>query len=194
MKTAGCRLVTVGFESCCQNVLDSMHKGQTAQGYYRFAEDAKSAKILVHGCIMYGNSGDTRETILKDYEFARSVNCDSMQFYPLFVYPGTKAYEWAETKGYLVTKNFSKWLDDDGHHNCVTNLPNLSGVEIVKLCQDATRAYHLRLGYLWMKLIQAIREPYEGLRTYKAALVYIKYVLKSYFYNVVKRAERLKEA
>lgn len=61
MKDAGCRLVTVGFESGSQNILDNMHKGERVERYYQFAKDARMAGILVHGCIMVGNPGDTRE-------------------------------------------------------------------------------------------------------------------------------------
>jgi len=92
MKQAGCRLVTVGFESGSQNILDNMHKGERVEQYYRFARDAKKAGILVHGCIMVGNPGDTRETLAESYEFAKKISCDSMQFYPLYVYPGTEAW------------------------------------------------------------------------------------------------------
>lgn len=43
MKKAGCRLVTVGFESGSQEVLDSIHKGERVEQYYKFAKDAHKA-------------------------------------------------------------------------------------------------------------------------------------------------------
>ncbi|MDP7422524.1 MAG: radical SAM protein, partial [bacterium] len=113
MKRAGCRLVTVGFESGVQDILDNMHKGEQLERYYRFARDAAKAGLLVHGCIMVGNPGDTRETLAKSYEFARKINCDSMQFYPVYVYPGTEAYDWAVEKGYLKTTDFDQWVTED---------------------------------------------------------------------------------
>lgn len=172
MKRAGCRLVTVGFESSSQEVLDAMGKGENAERYYRFTRDAKRAGILVHGCIMVGNPGDTRQTLAASYEFAKKINCDSMQFYPLYVYPGTEAYDWARRKGYLKTEDFSQWLTRDGLHNCVLNTPELSSEDMVYLCDYYLKKYHMRPKYVLGKLLQAMRNPSEGYRSIKSARVF----------------------
>ncbi len=177
MKEAGCRLVTVGFESGSQRVLDNMHKGEKVERYYQFAKDTKRAGLLVHGCIMVGNPGDTRETVAESYEFSKRINCDSMQFYPLYVYPGTEAYTWASHNGYLQTENFSRWLTKDGLHNCVLNTSELSSEEMVSLCDYYLKKYHLRPGYLLSKFRQAIVHPSEGYRTYKSAKVFCSKIL-----------------
>lgn len=171
MKKAGCRLVTVGFESGCQHILDNIHKGEKIERYYRFAKNARKAGILVHGCIMTGNPGDSRETMRESYEFAKKINCDSMQFYPLYVYPGTEAYDWAMENDYLTTKDFSEWLTNDGLHNCVLNTPELSSKDMVNLSDYYLKKYHLRPEYLFMKLLQAIKNPSEGYRSLKSARV-----------------------
>ncbi len=172
MKDAGCRLVTVGFESGSQNILDNMHKGEKVEKYYQFAEDARKAGILVHGCIMVGNPGDTKETLAASYEFEKKINCDSMQFYPLYVYPGTEAYDWARKNGYVRTEDFSQWLTEEGLHNCVLNTPELSSNDMVTLCDYYLKKYHLRPGYILSKLRQGIMNPSEGYRTYKSAIVF----------------------
>ena len=177
MKKSGCRLVTVGFESGSQHVLDSMHKGESVERYYRFARDAKRAGILVHGCIMVGNPGDTRETLAESYAFSKKINCDSMQFYPLYVYPGTEAYDWARNNELIQTNDFSEWLTKDGLHNCILNTPELSSEEMVYLCDYYLKKYHLRPGYILSKLRQAILHPSEGFRTYKSAKVFFSKIL-----------------
>jgi len=169
MKQAGCRLVTVGFESGRQDILNAIHKGETVGRYRKFARAAQEAKVLVHGCIMAGNPGDTPETLRQSYEFAKEINCDSMQFYPLYVYPGTEAFKWAEDNGFLITRDFSKWLTPEGTHDCVVDLPGYSGREMMRLCDEYLKKYHLRPGYLAMKLVQAIRSPREGYRSIKSA-------------------------
>lgn len=177
MKQAGCRLVTVGFESGCQSILDNMHKGEKVESYYRFANDAKRAGILIHGCIMVGNPGDSRETLAKSYEFAKKINCDSMQFYPLYVYPGTEAFNWASGHGFLRTRNFSEWLTPEGLHNCVLDIPGLNAGEMVELCDHYLKKYHLRPSYLMMKLLQAVTNPSEGYRSLKSARTFFqKYI------------------
>ena len=178
MKEAGCRLVTTGFESGNQEMLDRMHKGLKLDRIRQFMENAKKAGILVHGCIMMGNPGETRETIQESTEFAKELNCDSMQFYPLYVYPGTEAYEWAKANGYLTTTDYSQWLTEDGHHNCVIGLPGLPSEELVRLCDEALKDYHLRPAYLWMKFRQMFTHPSEGARTLKSAWTYFRYLWK----------------
>lgn len=178
MKDAGCRLVTVGFESGSQNILDNMHKGERVERYYQFAKDARRAGILVHGCIMVGNPGDTRETLAESYEFAKKISCDSMQFYPLYVYPGTEAFDWAKRNGYVKTDDFSQWLTEEGLHNCVLDTPELSSKDMVTLCDYYLKKYHLRPRYILSKLRQAIINPSEGYRTYKSAIVFFSKLFK----------------
>ncbi|MDP2645992.1 MAG: radical SAM protein, partial [Desulfobacterales bacterium] len=172
MKQAGCRLVTVGFESGDPQVLINIRKGEVVQRYYQFASDARRAGILVHGCIMVGNPGDTKETLAESYEFAKKINCDSMQFYPLYVYPGTRAYAWAENNGYLKTKDFSKWVTQAGLHNCVIATPELSAADMVCLSDRYLKKYHLRPGYLMAKAWQGVKNPSEGFRSLRSAGVF----------------------
>ncbi|KWT78669.1 hopanoid biosynthesis associated radical SAM protein HpnJ [Candidatus Magnetominusculus xianensis] len=186
MKKAGCRLVTVGFESGAQSILDAMGKGITLEKYRRFVQDVKQAGLLVHGCMMVGNPGDTRETLAASYRFAIQADCDSMQFYPLYVYPGTEAFEWAKSNGYLTTTDYARWLDGEGQHNCVLETPQLSSREMVALCDDYLRRYHLRPRYLLKKLWQAVRDPAEGYRSLLSA--------QSFFWKLLRNAflERMK--
>jgi len=177
MRRAGCRMLGVGFESANQNVLDLMNKSGKVEKYYRFAKDARRAGILVHGCIMCGTPGDSPEIQAENYRFATKINCDSMQFYPLYVYPGTEAYQWAKDNGYLQTEDFSKWVKEDGSHNCVINTDKMTGEEMVNLCERNLRRYHLRPRYLLMKLVQAFRHPSEGWRSIKSGLNLIKRIV-----------------
>ena len=183
MKKAGCRLVTVGFESGCQKILDGIQKKEKVDTYYKFVSDARKAGILVHGCIMIGNPGDNKETLKKSYEFAKSINCDSMQFYPLYVYPGTEAYTWAEEAGYLSTTDFSKWVDGEGKHNCILNTPELKSSEMVALSASYLKTYHLRPRYLFNKIAQAILRPSEGYRSLKSAKWFFLSILTRKFQN-----------
>jgi len=174
MRKAGCRQVGVGFESSNQEILDLMNKKTKAENYYEFVKNTKRAGLLIHGCLMCGTPGDTREIQEENYRFATKLNCDSMQFYPLYVYPGAEAYHWAKDNGYLITEDFSKWVREDGSHNCVISTDAMSADEMVELCQQYMRRYHLRPRYLLMKLGQAVRRPSEGWRSMKSGWYMIK--------------------
>lgn len=99
LKQAGLRLLCVGFESGDQGVLDAMRKGIQVEQFYQFREDARRAGVLVHGCFMAGGPGETRETLAKTLELAKALDPDTAQFFPLMVYPGTEAYDWARERG-----------------------------------------------------------------------------------------------
>jgi anaerobic magnesium-protoporphyrin IX monomethyl ester cyclase len=174
MKEAGCRLVTAGFESGTQAVLEAMDKGLKVERMREFAENARKAGILVHGCIVIGHPGETRETVRASLRFARSLRCDSMQFYPLYVYPGTTAYSRAKEAGYLETEDFSRWVSAEGYHNCVLNLPGLPAHEILAICDKALRGYHFSPSYLGAKFLQGLRRPAEGVRTARSAWRYVR--------------------
>jgi len=176
MKEARCRLLVVGFESASQKVLDGMHKGLKLEQSIEFMKYAKKLRILVHGCIMVGNPGETRETMEESFSFAKKVGCDSMQFYPLIVYPGTEAYEWAKAHGYLLTEDFSQWLTSTFAHNCVISFPHLTREEMVDFCEKAYNRYHFNFRYLVGKLLQTLVSPSEGRRTIRSALKYLAYL------------------
>ena len=56
----------VGIESGHQDVLDAMKKKLTVPIIKEFFNDAKKTGILIHGCFLVGNPGETKETLEKD--------------------------------------------------------------------------------------------------------------------------------
>ncbi len=176
LKEAGLRLLCVGFESGDQNVLDAMGKGTRVEQFYAFRQAARRAGVLIHGCFMAGNAGETRASLAATLAVAKRLDPDTAQFFPLMVYPGTQAYEWAARKGYIDADNFAEWLTPEGLHRSTVSLPNLSPKEIVKWCDDARRSFYLRPRYLLSKARQIIAHPSEARRIFRAARVFIKYL------------------
>ncbi|MBI4052780.1 MAG: radical SAM protein [Candidatus Diapherotrites archaeon] len=177
MKKAGCRLMCVGFESAEQQILNNIKKGTVVPKIRQFVKDSKKAGILVHGCFMMGNHGETKETIKKTVQFAKELDPDTAQFFPLMVYPGTEAYEWAKNNGYLTTTNWNEWLLPDGSHNTIVSTPALSAKELVKACDEARREFYLRPTYIARKIIQGITHPKEFPRLFKSGQTFFKYLL-----------------
>ena len=180
MKKAGCRLVTVGFESADQESLNRMQKGITVAQIRQFVSDTRKAGLLVHGCFIIGNPGETEETMEKSLKMARELNCDTMQFFPLLVYPGTEAYRWAQENGCLNSESFADWADDAGMYRSVLNIPGLPAEKIEAFCLRANREYYLRPGYMLMKLKQLIFGPREIRRTLTGAITYFRRLPRSY--------------
>ncbi|MGB9911608.1 MAG: radical SAM protein [Microgenomates group bacterium] len=170
MKKAGCRLLIVGYESGNQEILNKMNKKITLEQSLNFAQNAKKAGLLVHGCFIIGGPGETLKTAEQTFQFACKLSPDSAQFYPLFVYPGTKAYYWAEKMGYLREKNFRRWLGKKGEYQATVNLPTFSAKEVEKFCRQAYFRFYFRPKYLIKKLIQLVTNPAEGKRSLLGAI------------------------
>jgi len=177
IKAAGCRELCVGFESGDQNVLNTMRKGIKLERMFEFMKDARKAGILIHGCFMVGFPGETLESIEKTIELAIDLNPDTVQFYPVMVYPGTEAYEEYKEKGWLTAKNYEQWLTPEGLHNCVVRNETLSSSELVRLCDPGRRQFYLRPRYILHKVFQMILKPTEITRTAKAARIFFKHLL-----------------
>ncbi len=176
MKEAGCRGLGTGFESGDQNSLDLMHKGITVKQIREYVKNSRKAGLTVHGCFIVGNPGETKETMGKTLKLAKELNCDTMQFYPLQVYPGTEAFEWAKRNNYLTTSDYSKWVIEETRYNCLLNLPNLPAEEINAFCERAIREYYLRPRYILMKAKRMILKPREIRRTFKSARTFFKHL------------------
>ena len=144
MKEAGCSLVCVGFESPFQETLDSVNKKTTKDMQINFMSNARKAGLKVHGCFILGLPGDTRESIDETVKFAIELDPQTTQFYPIMVYPDTEAYRWAKEKGYLITEDYRKWIDDRGVHNCAVSRPGLNNTDLLELCDMALKKFYFR--------------------------------------------------
>jgi len=180
MKRAGCRLLVAGFESGDQRVLNGMNKGITVSQSEVFARNARRSGLRVHGCFMVGNPGENGKTFLKTIDLAMRLHIDSAQFFPLMVYPGTSAYAWAETKGYLVTDRFRDWLTVDGMHRCVLSTPIFKGPELTDLCDYARRRFYLRPRYVLHRILDMGKNPLEITRTMRAATTLLKHLFREH--------------
>ena len=176
MRRAGLRLLCVGVESADQEILDNVEKRIQVDQIERFFDDAKQADVLVHGCFMVGNPGETRGSLQRTLDFAKRLNPDTAQFFPLMVYPGTKAYEWADKEQLLETKDYERWLTPEGLHRSVIERPDLPSEELRRFCDRARREFYLRPSYVARKLRQISTDPYEATRTVKSFATFARYL------------------
>ncbi len=153
MKQAGCRLLVCGYESGNQEVLDKTKKGITLEQSRNFAKAAHKLDIKVFGCFMIGLTGDNLETINQTYEFAKEVYPDMCFFQQAVPFPGTEFYNWAKSNGYLITEDYSKWLNEDGYLNCLVDYPYASPKEIEKIRDNLMSKYYFSFAYIFKTFI-----------------------------------------
>lgn len=168
MKKAGCRLIIPGIESGSQQILDNIKKGTNVNQFAPYVKNAKKAGLLVHACYMVGNQGETKETMRQTLNLALKLNTDTAQFFPLIPYPGTEAYEYNKRMGYLTEGDYKRYCNEDGTHNTVLNLPDLSMQEMVDFCNYARKKYYLRPRYIMHRLRVGLANPADLKRSIKA--------------------------
>ena len=170
MKAAGCRLLVTGYESGSQKVLDEIKKGITLQQSLDFAKNTKKLKIKVFGCFMIGLRGDNLDTINETFEFAKKVYPDMCFFQQAVPFPGTEFYNWVKKEGYLITEDYSKWLNEDGYLDCLVNYPYASAREIEKIRDNLMSKYYFSFTYIfktflsnldWMEFKRVLRGGYS---------------------------------
>jgi radical SAM superfamily enzyme YgiQ (UPF0313 family) len=178
MKKAGCRLIIPGYESGVQEILNNSNKGITLKQSREFAKNAKKAGLMVHGCFILGLPGETEETIKQTIEFAKELDPDDAQFFPLIPYPATEAYEWAKKKGYLTTEDFSNWNTQEGWHGCVISTFELTNEELLEWTHKAKMKFYLRPRFFVKAFKRALSSWDETKRTIKASRVFFRYIFK----------------
>lgn len=167
MKQAGCHLIIPGIESGSQEILNNIRKGTTLKQVEEYMAAAKRAGIMVHACYMVGNKGETKETMEETFNLAMRLNADTAQFYPLLPFPGTEAYRWAASNGY-IKGDYSDYVKEDGTINALLELPEISADEMVRFCDEARRKYYWRPRYIAHRIRRGLSDPEDLKRSLKA--------------------------
>lgn len=103
MKKAGCVFINYGIESVDDTVLKNMHKKLTTEQIITGVENTLRAGISPGLNIIFGNIGDTKETLYKGVDFLLKYDDGSQlrTIRPVSPYPGCELYYYAIEKGLL---------------------------------------------------------------------------------------------
>ena len=99
MKQAGCWLVEYGIESGCQRIIDSMRKNITKEKIRDTINATHDAGIITKGNFIFGNPGETHDSIRESIDFACSLKLNYAQHTFLQPLPGSELYETAGKYG-----------------------------------------------------------------------------------------------
>ncbi|MFA4907575.1 MAG: radical SAM protein [archaeon] len=165
MRKAGCFLVKIGFESGSDAILKNIKKGPlaTIERARYAAKTFMDAGIQVHGTFVLGLPGETKETIKKTVEFAKSLDIDFVQFSIAQPYPGTVLYNEMKAKGWLLTEDWDDYLDKEGVIAPIFEYPELKKEDLVKGMHYAYKEYYLRPKYI----AKAIRQRLTNMELLK---------------------------
>lgn len=117
LKESGCKLLNFGFESSDQKVLDLMHKNTKVEQNIRALEITKKAGIGMGLNFIWGNKGDSAESLRKNVELIKKYNTyyQVRTIRPVTPYPGCDLYYEAIEKGLLSGPEdfFNKFKNSD---------------------------------------------------------------------------------
>ena len=168
MRKAGCHTIYLGIESGSQKILDLIQKGTNLVQVERAVEILKGAKINVLGSFIIGIPGETIKSIKKTIKFAKKLNLNFAQFSICTPYPGTKLFDIAREKGFLLTRDWSKYTILDP----VMKTPGILSKELKRWLLKAYLSFYLRPKFLLEQVKR--RDLFFFRKALKAGLNYMR--------------------
>ncbi len=169
MKEAGCRLLIVGYESGDQQILKNIKKGATVEMARRFTKDAHKLGLTIHGDFIVGLPGENRETLRNTIDFAKQIDCETIQVSIAHAYPGTEFFSYATKNGLISIDGMT---DESGHQLPNVVYEGLDRGELVGWVEKFYDEYYFRPKAAWRIVRKAIVNN-DLPRLYKEAREYL---------------------
>jgi len=125
---AGCKNVSLGFESGCEHILRQMNKHFSLDDVRRSTQLLTDHDISIMGFLLLGGPGETRESIQRSIDFVDSLPLNSVRVTTgIRIYPGTALADMAVEEGmirqdddllypkFYMVKDLEKWLHETIH-------------------------------------------------------------------------------
>jgi radical SAM superfamily enzyme YgiQ (UPF0313 family) len=104
MAAAGCKEVSMGFESGSEKILAKMNKKFALDDVRQISNLLKDYGVRRMGFLLLGGPGETKETVNESLEFADSLNLEAMKVtIGIRIYPYTPLAETAIKEGVIKT-------------------------------------------------------------------------------------------
>lgn len=170
MKKAGCHHICYGVESAAPQILKNINKNITPQDAEKAIKLTKRAGITCRASFMFGNPGETKETMRQTLDFALKTKPDFALFNITTPYPGTPLYEWAKEHGYLISEDYSLYTAS----KCLMRLPTVSVQEVDEFTRFAWKKFYGRPAYMLGRILK-IRSIYDLKAYWKAFFSLLKF-------------------
>jgi len=106
MAKAGCREVSLGFESGCDKILKDMNKHFRSKDVRDAARMLSDYGIHTMGFLMLGGPGETRESVEESLAFVSALNLDALKItVGIRIYPHTKLAKTAVQDGLIAEED-----------------------------------------------------------------------------------------
>jgi len=149
---AGCAGWLIGFESVCQQSLDSVgKKTNKVSEYLSSVKKLHDYGMIIESSFVFGFDYDTPEVFMQTDEFVRKGEMDLPFALILIPYPGTPVFERFDGEGRILTKNWSEYSGE----KAVFKPKNMTPEELF--------TYTSELNKLWRQTPRSIRRILKSL-------------------------------
>ncbi len=173
MASVGCDSVGFGVESGCPEMLKRVRKGITLAQAAEAVRMCKQSGMLAHASFMVGLPGETKETLQRTDEFARSLDI-MYGYHYLAPFPGTTLCEKVERYDLqILTRDWSKYDANDA----IVKTSELVPQDI----RDFVARYEAEVNGDWQKVVDNYKTgkntPYDDLRVEGQSRTKITYAI-----------------
>jgi radical SAM superfamily enzyme YgiQ (UPF0313 family) len=166
-------MICYGVESANVDILKNIRKGINLKQVKSVVKMTQQAGIRTRLSFMYGNPGETADTMRQTLDFAFEMQPDLVQFNITTPYPGTEMFQWADANGYLATKDWSKY----DLYNVVMQLPSITAREIHEFYRYSYRKFYRSPAFIFRQISYLIRHPLFSWRLFATILKSMQRIL-----------------
>jgi len=106
MTTAGCRQISLGFESGSEQILKNLNKQFTLEDVRTISARFADHGIERMGFLLLGGPGETKKSVEESLAFADSLELDTLRLSAgIRIYPDTQLAETADNQGVITSKS-----------------------------------------------------------------------------------------
>jgi hopanoid biosynthesis associated radical SAM protein HpnJ len=171
MADAGARLLIVGFESGDDRILKTIKKGATVAMARRFVRTCKSLGIRIHGDFIIGLPGESKDSIERTIDFAKDLDCETIQVSIAHAYPGTELYEHLRRERITVVRGMT---DGHGHQVPHIDYPDLNREAMMAAVNRFYDEYYFRPRVIWRIVREALWDSASRKRLAHEAVEFLR--------------------
>jgi len=140
MKKAGCEVLSYGFESGSQKILDTMKKGAKVEQAEKAINLTRKADIAIQGSFMIGMIGETEKTVNETVDFIKRTRLTLHRFFYTTPYPNTPLYEIAK-KMNKIPEDEDAYVSSLGemYNTLLVNLTDMTDEELKNVKEKAEK-------------------------------------------------------